>query len=166
MIRYSLRCDANHGFESWFANAATFETLAAAGQVTCTICGSSNVEKALMVPSVRSARKVEARAEKALEEKARAEKAREGGKAASTVPPQLSQQQSELETALANLRKQVEANSEYVGMNFAKEARRIHEGEAPERAIYGEAKPEEAKRLLEEGIPVAPLPFMPVRKVN
>jgi hypothetical protein len=51
-------------------------------------------------------------------------------------------------------------------MNFAAEARRIHDGDAPERAIFGEAKPDEARRLIEDGVPVAPLPFMPVRKTN
>jgi len=70
------------------------------------------------------------------------------------------------EAALAALRAEVEAKSEYVGMNFVAEARAMHEGDAPERSIYGEAKPEEAIKLLEEGVPVAPLPFMPARKVN
>ncbi|HSF62903.1 MAG TPA: DUF1178 family protein, partial [Paracoccaceae bacterium] len=64
------------------------------------------------------------------------------------------------------LRREVEANSEYVGVEFATEARRIHAGTAPERAIYGEARPEEARKLIEDGVPVAPLPFLPARKVN
>lgn len=71
-----------------------------------------------------------------------------------------------METVFAAMRKQVEENSEYVGMNFVAEARRIHDGDAPERSIYGEAKPDEARRLIEDGVPVAPLPFMPARKVN
>jgi hypothetical protein len=74
--------------------------------------------------------------------------------------------QSELEAAIAELRRQIEANSEYVGMNFVTEARRIHSGDAPERAIHGEARPEEARQMIEEGLPVAPLPFLPARKVN
>jgi len=73
---------------------------------------------------------------------------------------------SELEAALAALRRQVEENSDYVGMNFAAEARAIHAGEAPERSIYGEARPEEARKLMEDGLPVAPLPFRPRRKSN
>ena len=64
------------------------------------------------------------------------------------------------------LRRQVEENSEYVGVNFVTEARRMHQGDAPERAIYGEARPEEAKRLIEDGVPIAPLPFFPARKTN
>ena len=67
---------------------------------------------------------------------------------------------------IAALRRQIEENSEYVGMNFAAEARAIHAGDAPERAIHGEAKPDEARAMIEEGLPVAPLPFLPARKVN
>jgi len=70
------------------------------------------------------------------------------------------------DTALRAMKAHLEANSEYVGLSFASEARKMHAGEAPDRAIWGEAKPEEAKKLLEEGVPVAPLPFMPKRKTN
>lgn len=81
-------------------------------------------------------------------------------------PGALSKPANPQEQALADLRKEVEANSDYVGMNFASEARAMHDGNTPERSIYGEAKPEEARKLIEEGIPVAPLPFMPNRKIN
>jgi hypothetical protein len=80
--------------------------------------------------------------------------------------PDLSAPASELEEKIAALKRQIEANSEYVGMNFAAEARAIHAGEAPERPIHGEAKPDEARAMIEEGLPVAPLPFLPARKVN
>jgi hypothetical protein len=86
--------------------------------------------------------------------------------AAPEAPPSLSKPETPLETALAELRRQVEENSEYVGMNFVTEARRMHLGDSPERAIHGEARPEEAKKLIEEGVPVAPLPFLPARKAN
>jgi hypothetical protein len=109
------------------------------------------VEKDLMAPSVRPARKAE-------------------GQGISTPPeaiaPSLRDPATDLEVAIAALRKQIAENSEYVGMNFATEARRIHEGEAPERAIHGEARPEDARKMIEDGLPVAPLPFMPTRKVN
>ena len=143
MIRYSLKCAAGHGFDSWFQSAEAFATLQGAGQLACPVCGATRVEKALMAPAVRPARKAEA-----------AER------------PSLADPASELEAAIAALKKQIEDNSEYVGMNFAAEARRIHAGEAPERAIHGEAKPEDARKMLEEGLPVAPLPFLPARKVN
>ena len=78
----------------------------------------------------------------------------------------LSHPGSDVEQAFAAMRKQVEENSDYVGLNFAAEARQMHDGTLPARAIYGEAKPEEARQLIEDGIPVAPLPFMPRRKTN
>lgn len=148
MIRYSLKCDAGHGFDSWFQNAAAFSALGAAGQLACPVCGSVRVEKDLMAPAVRPARKV---AEGVPDQKS---------------PLPLSEPASELEAAIAALRRQIEENSDYVGMNFAAEARAIHAGDAPERAIHGEARPEEARAMIEEGLPVAPLPFLPARKVN
>ncbi len=78
----------------------------------------------------------------------------------------LSKPASAAEQAIAELRRKIEESSDYVGMNFASEARAIHQGEAPERPIYGEAKMDEARALIEEGVPVAPLPFMPNRKTN
>jgi hypothetical protein len=143
MIRYNLKCEAGHGFESWFQSGEAFMALQGAGQIGCPICGSPKVGKELMAPSVRPGRN-------------------EGASARGT----LSEPGSEVEVALAALKKQIEENSEYVGMNFAAEARRIHEGDAPERSIHGEAKPDEARRMIEEGLPVAPLPFVPGRKVN
>ncbi len=144
MIQYSLKCDQDHQFDSWFQSAEAYEKLKSAGMVTCAVCDSKTVEKSIMTPRVVSARK------KAVE------------------PPKgaLSQPASPAEQAMAALKKQVEENSEYVGMNFAREARDIHDGTAPERPIYGEAKPEEAKKLIEDGVPVAPLPFTPGRKSN
>ncbi|WP_136646397.1 DUF1178 family protein [Tabrizicola sp. YIM 78059] len=147
MIRYSLKCKAGHGFDSWFQNAEAFSALQSAGQVACPICGTASVEKSLMAPAVRPSRKAEARAMRA-------------------DAPALTEPQSELEAAIAALRRQIEENSDYVGMNFATEARRMHLGEVPERPIHGEARLEEARKLIEEGVPVAPLPFLPARKVN
>lgn len=143
MIRYSLRCRRSHDFESWFQSASGFDRLRGANQIACPLCGDTGVEKTLMAPAVRPARKE---------------------KESST--PRLTQPQTEIEAALAEMRRQVEANSDYVGLNFASEARRMHEGSVEARAIYGEAKAEEARALIEDGIPVAPLPFMPARKAN
>lgn len=141
MIRYSLKCSEGHGFDSWFQSSAAFDALLGAGHVTCPVCGTARVEKTLMAPAVSHAETPAAR-------------------------PRLDQPDSDIEAALAEMRRQIEANSEYVGMNFAAEARAIHEGDAPTRSIYGETRPDEARKLLEDGIPVAPLPFMPPRKVN
>ncbi|MBV0892933.1 DUF1178 family protein [Paracoccus sp. Z118] len=138
MIRYALRCAKGHDFEGWFRSADDFERMQAAGQVACTVCEETDVQKALMTPGV-PARKAE-------------------GPALRSEPEAMS--------PLEQLRRHVEANSDYVGMSFAAEARAMHEGTKPERAIHGEARPEEARRLLEDGIPVAPLPFRPRSKVS
>ncbi|MEO5613419.1 MAG: DUF1178 family protein [Cypionkella sp.] len=144
MISYSLRCSKSHGFDSWFQSADAYESLVSAGRISCPICGDADIEKTLMAPAVRPARKA----------------------GEPPAKPNLSEPTSELEAAMAELRRQVEANSEYVGLNFAAEARRMHDGDIDPRAIYGEAKPAEARALLEDGVPVAPLPFMPPRKAN
>ncbi|MEO0751622.1 MAG: DUF1178 family protein [Pseudomonadota bacterium] len=144
MIQFTLKCDNDHRFDSWFASGAAFEKLCAAGLVECPVCGSSAVEKALMAPRVQSGK--------------------EGPLPAAQGP--LTAAPSPAEQAMAEMRRKIEENSDYVGMNFAQEARDIHNGDAPERAIYGEAKPTEAKALLEDGVPVAPLPFVPGRKTN
>ncbi len=133
MIRYALRCTHAHRFESWFGSSADFERLNARGLVSCAVCGSSEVEKDLMAPGVRTA-------------------------PAGDVPD-LRRPASPAEQALAELRRKIESTSEDVGRNFAEEARRIHEGTSPKRSIIGEARPGEAKALLEDGIPVAPLPW-------
>jgi hypothetical protein len=137
MIRYALRCDRDHGFDSWFGSAEAYDRLRAAGHVACPDCGSTAVDKALMAPERRP---------------------RPGQAPRRPKDPR--------EAALAELRRQVEENSEYVGLEFATEARRIHEGEAPERSIYGEARLDEARRLIEDGVPVAPLPFLPKARAN
>lgn len=142
MISFTLKCEDGHRFDSWFQSSDAFDKLHKAGMVNCAVCGSTKVEKAIMAPRVSDS-------------KSNAER--------STA---LTASKHPAEQMLADLRKQVEENSEYVGMNFAREARDIHDGLSPDRAIYGEAKPEEAKKLIEDGVPVAPLPFVPVRKTN
>uniref|UniRef100_UPI003B516AD5 DUF1178 family protein n=1 Tax=Roseovarius indicus TaxID=540747 RepID=UPI003B516AD5 len=153
MIQFTLKCDQDHRFDSWFQSASAFDKLHAAGMVACAVCGSNHVEKALMAPSVRDSRR------KAKEAPAAPEKAQPRERP-------LSAPASPAEQAMAELKRQIEKNSEYVGVNFVREARQMHEGSAPERSIYGEAKPEEARKLIEDGVPVTPLPFLPNRKSN
>ena len=141
MIHYALKCSEGHQFESWFKSASAFDSLRAAGHVTCTQCGSADVEKALMAPRVSS-----------------------GGDEVPAAP--LREPQSQTEAMLAKLRKHVEENADYVGSKLAEEARSMYLGATPERAIYGEANGAETRALIEEGVPVAPLPFMPNRKAN
>ncbi|NPD13737.1 DUF1178 family protein [Xinfangfangia sp. D13-10-4-6] len=179
MIRYALRCDADHGFESWFADAAAFDTLAQAGQLSCPLCGSAKISKALMVPSVRPARNAPPGRQGTADDVSRPAAAEAAGGHSSEKPRgasgqatgqaaahQISERLGELEQAIAALRREVEQNSDYVGKDFATEARRIHAGEAAERPIYGEAKADEARQLIEEGVQIMPLPFIPRRKTN
>lgn len=149
MIQYALKCSNGHRFDSWFQSADAYDKLASANMVTCAVCGDVHVEKAIMTPRVRPARSAQPATTETSEQSV----------GVATPPP-------ELEKVLAELRRKVEESSDYVGKDFASEARKIHLGDAPERAIYGEAKPEEAKALIDDGVPVAPLPFMPTRKTN
>ena len=151
MIQYALKCSSDHSFDSWFQSAAAFDKLSAAGMVTCAVCGCDQVEKAVMTPQVRPARKAVVKSEPVE---------------AATGQVGVSTPSTEIENVLSELRRKVEENSDYVGHDFAKEARKIHLGDSPERAIYGEAKPEEARALVEDGVPVTPLPFIPLRKAN
>lgn len=140
MIRYTLRCDDGHRFDSWFASAAECDRLGAAGLLTCAVCGGTGVSKDLMAPNLGSG-----------------ETTRRAASDAADRP--LSAPASPAEQAFAALRRRVEAVSDDVGRNFAAEARRIHDGAAPERPIIGEARPAEARALIEDGIPIAPLPW-------
>ena len=142
MIRYALKCREGHVFESWFQSAQAFDALVKAGHVTCVECGSVDVSKALMAPRVM------AKAELTTEPKGEPE--REG----------------DADVAIAQMRKQVEENATYVGGNFAQKAREMHEGISPETSIYGEASLTEAKALIEDGVPVMPLPFKPKQKLQ
>ena len=184
MINYSLKCAEGHSFDSWFQSATAFDKLAAAGLLTCSYCGSSKVEKAIMAPRVRTGRKaVSAVGDPEKGEGEASGHPSEGASAATAktqaiepaAPPAsgagalglpASPEAAEMQKALGELRRKIEANSDYVGKDFASEARAMHLGDTPERAIYGEAKPEEAKALIEDGIPVLPLPFGRNRKTN
>jgi len=137
MIRFSLRCERAHRFDSWFGSGADYDRLSGAGLVSCAVCGSTEIEKDLMAPAIGGATPA----------------------AGPEAAPSLSAPASPAEQALTELRRRVEAASEDVGRRFATEARRIHEGSAPERPIIGEARPSEARALIEDGIPVAPLPW-------
>ncbi|MEM1233592.1 MAG: DUF1178 family protein [Pseudomonadota bacterium] len=142
MIRYTLKCSDGHVFESWFANAEGFDALKAAGHVTCAVCGTAEVEKSLMAPAVSP---------------------KQEGPA---TPAPLDAPASEAEIAMRKLKDHITKHSENVGRAFATTARAIHDGDVPERAIHGEASFEEAKSLVEDGIPVAPLPFIGPRRAN
>ncbi len=154
MIQFSLKCDRDHRFDSWFKSASACDTLVQAGHVKCPVCGSEAVSKAIMAPRVSTGRK----------------SARPDPDAASPASkgkaPALLEPQSDVEKAISALRKKVEATSDYVGKDFVREARAMHAGEKPERSIYGEARLDQARALAEEGIRMMPLPFRPKRSIQ
>ncbi|PWR04671.1 DUF1178 domain-containing protein [Meridianimarinicoccus roseus] len=157
MIRYALKCASGHAFDSWFPSGAAYDALRDAGHLACPVCGSDRVEKAPMAPRVTVGRDRATASEGAPD----AQQDAAVPANALSAPPK-----GELARAIAALRDKIERETENVGARFADEARAIHGGEAPERAIRGEATPHEARALLEDGIPVLPLPFANPKKVN
>lgn len=153
MIRYALKCADGHAFEGWFPDASGFERQRDAGLLSCATCGSAEVDRALMAPRVATARR---RPDRAPAAQAPAEK----------PAPAAPMEVSKIERAVAELRRRVEASSTYVGRDFAAQARAMHDGASEHRAIHGEAAPAEARALIEEGVPIAPLPFAPRQKAN
>jgi hypothetical protein len=145
VIRYALCCEAGHSFESWFNNSTAFERQAARGLVTCPLCGSVKVEKAIMAPALGGGR--EAAPPAAEPEK--------------TPVAIVSKEEVELRKKLKELRDHIVKSADYVGEKFPEEARRMHYGEAEHRSIYGEASPDAAKSLADEGIEFHPLPRLP-----
>ena len=132
MIRYHLICASDHEFEGWFSSSADYDDQAASGLLSCPICASKKVEKAIMAPAVKTARKTAAQKEK--------------------------QAAMAMNAVAAKIRQEIDKNCENVGSDFAEEVRAIHYGEKPERGIYGSATPRETAELNEEGIAVHPLP--------
>lgn len=143
MIRFALKCENDHRFDSWFQSGSAFDALEVRGLVLCPECGSTDVAKDLMAPKVTA-------------------------KTGETAPPQpvVNAPEPELAEAIKKLRDHVEKNSDYVGQSFAREARAMHVGDVPQRPIYGEVDKKEAKSLIEDGVPAVPLPFIPRQKTN
>lgn len=158
MIQYTLKCGEGHSFDSWFKSSDAFDTLLDAGHLACMVCGSDQVSKAIMAPSVAKGRAI------AVGDTPSAPAASTAPSAAGSA--MMSPKDQAMHKAVMEIKKQVEANSDYVGTSFAQEARAMHLGEAPERAIYGEANAAQAKSLIEDGVPVLPLPFKPTKQTN
>jgi hypothetical protein len=141
MIRYALRCNNGDEFEAWFADSAAYDSQAAQGDLLCPLCGSTGVQKALMAPAVRRSDR--------------------GG----TPNPR-----AVAMAMAAKVKEHIRDNFDYVGERFASEARKIHDGDIPDRPIWGEATTEDARAMAEEGLPVSPLPPelapTPPKKIN
>ncbi|KQT90338.1 DUF1178 family protein [Methylobacterium sp. Leaf466] len=153
MIRYTLACEAGHGFESWFPSSEAYDEQVARGLVTCPLCGSAEVGKGMMAPAI--ARGGRATPPSEVPAAAVPMQPQSGPVALSAEPDR------RLRAMMRAIREHVVKTADDVGDRFPEEARRIHYGEVDSRPIYGEASPQEARDLIEEGIAVAPLPIAP-----
>lgn len=140
MIRYRLQCGREHVFEAWFRNSSDYDEQVADAQVTCPSCGSHEITKTPMAPRIAGFA---------------------GGERGPAPGEDRERLKTEMFRVMQQIRREVEAKADYVGPRFAEEARRIHYAELPERGIYGEATPDEAQELSEEGIAFLPLPRLP-----
>jgi hypothetical protein len=139
MIKYALGCAEGHGFESWFPDSAAYEKQRKRGFVACPECGSTRVDKAIMAPAVVG-----------------------GERAAGNASPEIltDDRRRQAREFLTRMRREIEANTDDVGVKFPQMARAMHLGDEPERAIRGRASLEEAKSLIEDGVGVMPLPIL------
>ncbi len=155
MIKYALVCDKGHDFESWFADSAAYDKQRKRKLVTCPVCDSVKVDKAIMAPRI-SAKKGKRPA--VIAPTPAASEAPAGPPAPVAM---ISPQEMEFRSKLKELRDHLVKNAENVGGKFPEEARKMHYGEIEHRSIYGVATPQEAKELLDEGIECHPLPVLP-----
>ena len=154
MIRYTLRCDKDHSFESWFQSSSAYDSQVKRKLVSCPVCGSAKVDKAIMAPRIVS-KKGRDKAPAPVEAPA------EAATPAAESTPLMMAQERELRAKIKELRDHIVKNADNVGERFPNEARKMHYGDIEHRPIYGEASPEEAKALIDEGVEVAPLPVLP-----
>ena len=145
MIKFALACDKGHDFESWFPDGAAYQQQAERGLIACPDCGSTRVDKAIMAPAIVGAVRPE----------------REQAAAAPVPVALIDERRRALREAARALRREIEAHTDDVGAEFPRIARAMHAGEAPERAIRGEASRAEVEALIEDGVDVMPLPFAP-----
>ncbi len=152
MIRYHLRCERGHAFESWFQSSSAYETQEKRRLVNCPVCGSAKVERAIMAPQIVS--------KKGRESVAPAPAASTEVTSPGSTPLLMAQER-ELRAKLKELRDHIVKNADNVGERFPNEARKMHYGDIEHRPIYGEASPDEARALIDEGVEVSPLPVLP-----
>ncbi|UFX45023.1 DUF1178 family protein [Bradyrhizobium sp. 41S5] len=152
MIRYTLRCERGHQFESWFQSSSAYESQERRHLIDCPSCGSDKIERAIMAPQIVS------------------KKGREPAQPVPAAPVEatpaestslMMAQERELRSKLKELRDHIVKNADNVGDRFPNEARKMHYGDIEHRPIYGEASPEEARALIDEGVEVSPLPTLP-----
>ncbi len=156
MIRYSLHCDRGHSFESWFQSSSAYESQEKRKLVNCPVCGSAKVERAIMAPQIVSKKGRDSQSNDAFRRRSQPAEVTTPGST-----PLLMAQERELRAKLKELRDHIVKNADNVGERFPNEARKMHYGDIEHRPIYGEASPEEARSLIDEGVEVSPLPVLP-----
>ena len=163
MIRYALLCRHDHAFEAWFRDSETFDVQNEARQVGCPRCGSAEIRKALMAPSIRRTPKSAKGPDVENKVAPVAEPAPSGDAIplASNIPAVPDDVSAQMRASLRELHARLKATAENVGSDFPDEARRIHDGEEPARAIYGTATDNEVRSLIEDGIGILPIPALP-----
>jgi hypothetical protein len=160
MIRYALTCEQGHAFDSWFQNSAAYDKQVKRGLVACPLCGSAKVDKAIMAPRLSRAEAV-APPPMPPPPPTPPTKPLAAPTTGKTPVAIMSPPERELRKKLKELREHITKNADYVGPRFPEQARKIHYGEIEHRSIYGEASPDEAKALHEEGVEFHPLPILP-----
>ena len=156
MIHYNLRCEHDHTFESWFQSSSAYESQERRKLISCPVCGSDKVERAIMAPKVVSTKSREREVPAPTPAAASTEVA-----APAAATPLMMAQERELRAKLRELRDHIVKNADNVGDRFPNEARKMHYGEIEHRPIYGQASNEEARALIEEGVEVSPMPVLP-----
>ncbi|MBS0559560.1 MAG: DUF1178 family protein [Proteobacteria bacterium] len=156
MIHYQVRCSRDHEFDGWFKDSAAFDKQSARGLVECPVCGDTKVSRALMAPAVSKRQAEQLPVPVPVPAAVPAAPADKPAIAAGGRMP------AQVRAMLQRLRQEVERNCDYVGADFAEEARKIHRGESDRRGIYGEATREESEALASEGIEVGNIPWVPL----
>ena len=163
MIKYQLICDKSHEFEGWFGDSAAFDSQKEAGLLTCPVCGSADVRRALMAPNLASpkTRKTDLAEQQPSAQPEPQPQPQVPQQASAALPPAAARKMQELMSEMRALQTKIREECRDVGNDFAEEARKIHYGEVEPEGIYGQATAEEREALDEEGIEIMDMPWLP-----
>ncbi len=163
MIKYQLICDRSHEFEGWFGDSAAFELQQEEGLLTCPVCGSADVRRALMAPNLASpkTRKTDLAEQQPSAQPEPQPQPQAPQQASAALPPAAARKKQELMSQMRALQTKIRQECRDVGNDFADEARKIHYGEVEPEGIYGQATAEEREALDEEGIEIMDMPWLP-----
>ncbi len=150
MIRYSLVCENGHEFDSWFPDSGAYDEQARRGLVECPVCHSPQVRKSIMAPRLARGGSVESEPAAASTDELQA-----------SPPVVMDARLAALRAVIREMRATIDSQTTDVGSAFPDEARKMHNGEIENRPIRGEASPREARDLIEDGVPILPIPMLP-----